>query len=158
MPEVDSTKLPVCVCASVRQVARAITQVYDEALQPAGLTSMQFFILMTIRGHGETSVSQITAYARMDQTTATRALQILEKQRWIEPVLLTDRRKRAFRLTRLGRAVLKRGEPLWTKVQIDALEALGEQDWTATKPILSRILTLASVRKNPPKANAQSDS
>jgi DNA-binding MarR family transcriptional regulator len=116
---------------------------YDEALQSSGLRAMQFFILMTIRGHGEASVTELTGYLKMDQTTVTRSLQILERQGWIEPVTKKDRRRRTVRVTAEGLAVLEVAEPLWAAVQETALGALGREDWARTKPVLARVLAVA---------------
>ena len=34
-----------CMCASLRRAARALTQLYDDALRPLGLRATQFTVL-----------------------------------------------------------------------------------------------------------------
>jgi hypothetical protein len=40
-----------CACASARQAARAITQLYDRWLDGTGLEAAQFALLMAVNGH-----------------------------------------------------------------------------------------------------------
>lgn len=144
MPEPAEPPLPFCVCAALRQVTRAVTHIYDEALRPSGLRAMQFSILMTIRGHGEATVTELTAYLKLDQTTVTRSLQILERKGWIQQVKQADRRKRTVRVTSKGSATLKKAEPLWSSAQSLALGALDADAWAASQPALSRLVALAA--------------
>ncbi len=121
---------------------------------------MQFFVLMSIRGHREASVSELTAFLRMDQTTLTRSLDVLERNLWIERVPKPDRRKRVFRLTQAGLDVLSQAEPLWATAQSHILSTLGHDDWQAAKPILGRLLkiscdaTLGVAAAHPPESPA----
>ena len=41
-----------CACARLRKAARAVTQFYDQALKPAGVTPNQFTILATLERSG----------------------------------------------------------------------------------------------------------
>jgi DNA-binding MarR family transcriptional regulator len=144
MDTVPVQALPTCVCAALRQVTRAVTQIYDEALEPSGVRAMQYSILMTIRGHGEISVSGISKFLKLDQTTVTRSLQILERNQWIRQIATPDRRTRTVRLTPKGVSVVKKAEPLWQSVQARALAILGEDSWTAARAPLARLATLAA--------------
>src|SRR5437868_1305593 len=44
-----------CMCASLRRASRALTQRYDDALRPLGLTITQFTILQALSLAGEIS-------------------------------------------------------------------------------------------------------
>ena len=136
--------LPACVCATLRQVTRAVTQIYDEALEPSGLRAMQYSILMTIRGHGEITVTGISKFLKLDQTTATRSLQILERNQWIRHIATADRRTRAVRLTTKGTAVLKKAEPLWESVQGRTLAMIGADAWAAARSPLARLANVGN--------------
>ena len=144
MDTVAVPALPTCVCAALRQVTRAVTQIYDEALQPSGLRAMQYSILMTICGHGEITVTGISKYLKMDQTTVTRSLQILDRNQWIRHIATSDRRTRTVRLTPKGMAVVKKAEPLWKSVQDRTLATLGEDAWAAARSPLARIATFVA--------------
>ena len=63
-----------CLCFNLRKAARALTQTYDAALKPAGVTAPQFALLSTLAGYGPVSLSDLAAALGMDRTTLTRNL------------------------------------------------------------------------------------
>jgi DNA-binding MarR family transcriptional regulator len=134
--------LPVCVCGTLRQVTRAITQVYDDALRPSGLRAMQLQMLMTVRHLGEVTVTELGVVMTMDQTTLTRSLSLLERQGWLERRVRKDRRVRAFGLTDEGLRVVQGAEPLWAEVQQRVLAQLGEGAWQDARRLLGSLLEL----------------
>lgn len=93
-----------CMAFKVRQAARAISQRYDAALAPHGLTSPQFNLLSILAHSGLRSVSQIAASSTTDRTTLNRSLGLLEKQLLVTSTTGRDKRTRRFKLTALGRA------------------------------------------------------
>jgi DNA-binding MarR family transcriptional regulator len=136
-------QLPECVCGSLRQVTRAITQIYDEALRPSGMRAMQFHLLMTIRAMETATASQLGTLLTIDQTTLTRSLVLLEQQGWVERRPLKDKRQKAVVLTDAGRAALEMAQPLWQTVQASVLKQIGDANWQAAREPLSRLLTIA---------------
>ena len=58
-----------CVCNTLRMVTRAVTQLYDEALQPSGLRVTQFSILASIARAGAP-----THYGALDLSSAREAV------------------------------------------------------------------------------------
>src|SRR6266436_9421401 len=105
--EPESARLSPCVCSTLRMVSRAVTQLYDDILRPSGLRVTQFSILATIARSGEANLRQLEAALAIDQTTLTRSLNLLERDRLIERVPHPDGRIKAMRLTRSGERVLK---------------------------------------------------
>src|SRR5712664_4484223 len=101
----DPRQLSPCVCNTLRMVSRAVTQLYDDILRPSGLRVTQFSILATIARSGEANLRQLEAGLAIDQTTLTRSLNLLERDRMIERVPHPDGRLKAWRLTRKGRRV-----------------------------------------------------
>ncbi|SRR5437899_9523525 len=75
-----------CVCDTLRMVTRVVTQLYDEMLRPSGLRVTQFNILATISRLGEANLRQLEYMLAIDQTTLTRSLNLLERDRLIERV------------------------------------------------------------------------
>src|SRR5689334_4082927 len=53
LAEIEAT----CACSNVRKAARAVTQLYDDVLQPIGLRSTQFTLLIAVALAGEASVT-----------------------------------------------------------------------------------------------------
>ena len=60
------------MCANFRRAARALTQCYDEAFRPLGLTITQFTILQALSLAGEITQGTLGEILAMDSTTLTR--------------------------------------------------------------------------------------
>src|SRR5262249_3023808 len=69
-----------CACASARQAARAITQLYDRWLHGTGLEAPQFALLMVLSGHWDASQATIGRRYGLDKTTISRNLKWLERR------------------------------------------------------------------------------
>jgi DNA-binding MarR family transcriptional regulator len=117
------------LCANVRRAARALTQRYDEALRPLGLTITQFTILQALSFAGEITQGRLGEIMAMDSTTLTRTLAVMNRQGWIGKHYGTDRRERLLRLTRAGEAELNRAVPYWQSTQEALRVGLGKQRW-----------------------------
>ena len=118
-----------CMCGSFRRTARALTQLYENALRPLGLRATQFTILQALSLAGEVTQSQLGGILAMDSTTLTRTLQIMNREGWIAERRGQDRRERRLRLARAGESQFKRALPAWEKVQSRLRREMGEQVW-----------------------------
>ncbi len=139
-------RLSPCVCSTLRMVTRAVTQLYDDILRPSGLRVTQFSILAAIARSGSANLRQLEAVLAIDQTTLTRSLNLLQRDRLIERVPHPDARIKAMRLTARGRRVLDVARPLWTQAQDKVLRELGTRTWDDAQRRLARLLHVA-VRK-----------
>lgn len=145
----DGPFLPDCVCATMRQCSRALTQLYDAALRPVGLTAMQFQLLLTLQKAGPVTVKALAVALTIDQTTLTRSLALLEKNKWIVAHPQPDRRLRAFALSRSGTALLERALPIWTGVQQEVLGHLDSDAWASTRAQFQVLITFATAHSAP---------
>lgn len=118
-----------CMCANLRRATRVLTQRYDDALRPLGLTITQFTILQALSLAGDITQGQLGEILAMDSTTLTRTLEIMNKQGWIAKNYGTDRRERRLRLTRVGKSELTRAVPHWQGAQEALRVRLGKQRW-----------------------------
>ena len=75
----DRVLLSKCTCFAVRRTARALTQMYDAALAPAGIRSTQYAILAAIGEKTDISVHDLANAMVMDRTTMGRNLRLLER-------------------------------------------------------------------------------
>src|SRR5438093_13472590 len=141
--ERESVRLSPCVCSTLRMVSRAVTQLYDDILRPSGLRVTQFSILATIARSGEAHLRQLEAALAIDQTTLTRSLSLLQRDRVIERMPHPDGRIKAVRLTRKGRRVLNVARPLWANAQDKVLQELGPSAWNDAERRLARLLDVA---------------
>jgi DNA-binding MarR family transcriptional regulator len=117
-----------CVCSSIRQAARAITQLYDEALRPSGLRITQFSILGATLAAGPITLTQLAEATVTDRTTLARNLKLLEEQGLIRIAIGDDRREREISITRRGGEALKNAHPLWQKAQAKVIKSVGPEE------------------------------
>src|SRR5882762_9402789 len=139
----DPGRLSPCVCNTLRMASRAVTQLYDDDLRPSGLRVTQYSILAMIARTGEANLRQLEDMLAIDQTTLTRSLNLLERDRMIERVPHPDGRIKAMRLTRKGRRVLNVARPLWAQAQDKVLRDPGTRVWDDAQRRLARLLHVA---------------
>jgi DNA-binding MarR family transcriptional regulator len=135
-----------CACFNLRKVARAVTQLYDETLRPAGLRATQFSLLIAARMAGPVSVTRLAELTVMDRTTLTRNLELLQKQELIDVAAGGDRRTRIVTITAQGNTALAEALPLWKKAQSHVVKALGQDRWAAMLTDLTDMVALAQTR------------
>jgi DNA-binding MarR family transcriptional regulator len=117
------------MCASLRRASRVLTQVYEDALRPAGLRATQFTVLQALSLTGEVLHGRLGEILAMDSTTLTRTLEILSRRGWVAKRAGKDLRERWVRLTKAGQTEFERGLPLWEKTQSDLRQKLGDTRW-----------------------------
>ena len=127
-----------CNCANMRRAARAITKIYDKALEPSNLRATQFAALMYIKGDGPLNISALAKIMVLDRTTLVRNLKPLEAAGYIENIPTPDPRERRVQVTEEGRRVIGLALPHWKEVQRRMSEQIGRENLN----ILERIVTV----------------
>ena len=125
----NQNELSTCTCFNLRQAARAATQVFDEALKPAGLRATQFSLLAVLSKIKSATITQLAQSMVMDRTTLTRNLKPLESLGWVQIVPGEDRRQRTISLTSKGQETLVKALPYWEKAQSFAVDRLSPARW-----------------------------
>jgi DNA-binding MarR family transcriptional regulator len=120
-----------CACASARQVARVLTQLYDSSLRGTGVEAPQFALMMTLEKQGPCSQIDLGRRHALDKTTVSRNLKLLERNGWIESSVAGDRRKRQFILTDAGRRRLEAAKPRWKNAQAQLRASMTVKQWDA---------------------------
>src|SRR5215467_9693068 len=69
-----------CAAFNFRRTARAVTRLYDEALQPTGIRSTQFAILVGLKKAEPVPVGALGRMLGIDRTTMTRSLRLLKTE------------------------------------------------------------------------------
>lgn len=133
----------MCTCLHVRKAARAITQLYDEVLQPTGLRSTQFNLLVAVALAGDAPVTRLAEALVMDRTTLARNLKPLASLGLLVIDAGTDRRRHLVRLTEQGRQALVTALPYWQQAQHQMVTRLGQEQWQALLAELKATVTLA---------------
>jgi DNA-binding MarR family transcriptional regulator len=131
-----------CNCAALRQAARRVTRLYDEALTPVGIGVNQFSILSRIARIGPSSVQELAQTLVMDRSTLGHLLRPLEERGLVKlSVSPEDRRGRVVMLTAAGKALLSQAHPLWERAQRRFKASFGRDPAARLRQTLKRIAT-----------------
>ena len=135
-----------CACFNLRKVTRAVTQLYDEMLRPAGLRVTQFSLLVAVLMAGPVGVTRLAELTVMDRTTLTRNLELLQKQGLIEVAPGADRRSRIVTITAQGNAAIAEALPFWKKAQSHVVNSLGQDRWAGMLTELGKLVVLTHAK------------
>lgn len=141
LAEIEAT----CTCSNVRKAARAVTQLFDEMLQPTGLRSTQFTLLVAVARLREAPITQLSRVLVMDRTTLARNLKPLESLGFLTVEAGTDRRRHLVRLTERGYQALARALPYWKQAQHQVITHLGQEQWHTLQASLQATMMLAQL-------------
>jgi DNA-binding MarR family transcriptional regulator len=126
-----------CTALKVRKLARRVTQIYDDALAPHGLTVGQIGLLATLRRSQGIGVGALAERLSADASTISRLLKPLEAAGYLrleaDPA---DRRARLVRLTDAGFEKRGRAIPGWRAAQEQVRAALGDGRLAALRFLL----------------------
>jgi len=120
-------ELSNCLCASIRQSSRNISQIYNKHLKASGekINANQVSILVTISQVDDGSINKISNLLKMERTTLTRNLNVLKKAGWVKSNSGSDGRFTYIDLTAKGNKVLSKVFPHWRKAQEQLKKILG---------------------------------
>jgi len=105
-----------CLCLAAQRAARTLARRFDEALRPAGLTSGQFSLLMSLNQPQPPSIGAVSGLLAMDRTTLTANLKPLARRGLLTTTIdPDDRRSRLVSLTKAGRIVLRSAVAIWRR-------------------------------------------
>jgi len=131
------------MCASLRRAARALTQLYEQALRPLGLRATQFTVLQALQLAGEVSQGELGQMLVMDSTSLTRTLEIMRRRGWIVKRPGKDQRERRLSLSPAGRERLRSATPAWEKAQARLRQQLGTEPWTEFLRLTNQVTNIA---------------
>ena len=122
-----------CYCASLRQAARAITVLYEEALADTGLHATQYTALQVLESAPNLTTTELAEAIGIDQTTATRTLALIRRGGMAADTVGDDRRQRRWALTPKGREQLRKLRPRWESAQQAFEKRVGREAAAALK-------------------------
>jgi DNA-binding MarR family transcriptional regulator len=128
-----------CASLNFRRTARAVTRMYDTAMQDSGVRSTQFAILVGIAKIQPVSMGKLADVLVIDRTTLTRSLRLLKKQGLVTISGRTAMRQRLLELTPEGEIALERSLPLWRAVHAQFVSEVGSDYWLNLRGELERL-------------------
>src|SRR6267143_1856849 len=132
----------ICNCGALRQAARRVTKLYDNALAPIGLGVNQFSILARLSLVGPSTIQDLARLLVMDRSTLGHLLRPLEKRSLVKlEVSEQDRRSRIVALTQAGKAAVARARPRWAAAQRQFESTFGKEAALELRAVLKEIAT-----------------
>ena len=144
----DLQKIMSCTCLRMRRATRRVTQRYDHALEPTGLTASQFGLLGYLHGASSapahaSSIGAIAEWHGMDPTTLNRNLKPLMAKGMVKNATdPADGRVHIAQVTEKGLRTLREALPRWRDAQADVEKAIGSKSTSE----LNRLLDLSSAK------------
>ena len=130
---------PICNCLALRQAARRVTQLYDQALSPVGLRATQYSLLVQIEALGPIALNPLAEVMVMDRATLGHNVRPLEARRLVRLAVGEDRRSREVSVTQEGHALITKGRKLWRKAQRSFEEEIGRGPATTLRKALQGV-------------------
>lgn len=118
-----------CGSFNFRRTARAVTKLYDMALQESGIRSTQFSILVGIAKNQPVSIGALADVMIIDRTTLTRSLRLLQKAGLIAISNRAAMRQRFLTITTKGEYTLARSLPAWREAHARFVATVGSEHW-----------------------------
>jgi DNA-binding MarR family transcriptional regulator len=115
-----------------RRLSKAVTEIYDDKLQPFGVSAVQFSLLEAIGRMQPTTRAEIARKQELDKSTLTRDLKSTLSDGWVEEVREgANGRSRPIALTKTGKQLLLDAEPAWHAAQEEVTALLRQHGFVA---------------------------
>jgi DNA-binding MarR family transcriptional regulator len=128
-----------CSCVAIRRTSRALTQFYDQMLEPSGIKVTQLSLLRAVRRLDSPNISALADELELDRTTLGRNLAVIERNGLVAVAPGDDLRERTVSLTAAGEAALAAAAPLWDAAQARIAERLGAERLAQFNELLAEL-------------------
>ena len=118
-----------CICINLRRIAQKVTELYDNALKPSGLTVNQYSLLVNISRIEGCGTGELAGQVKLEKSTLVRTIQPLLRAGLIVDKALEGKRKRCLYVTPAGEEKLRAAFPFWCRAQKEVAARLhGNQE------------------------------
>ncbi len=139
-PELCRKVLRDCGSFNLRKASRAVTQLYDDILQPTGLRSTQVVVLVALAAAPEVSLARLARELVLSPSTLSRTIRPLERDGLLK-VQDGGGRGKSVQLTPRGEKVLLAAVPYWRKAQEEFTAMVGASAWQQLARQLTKTTT-----------------
>lgn len=114
-----------CLAVRVRLIGRAVSGLYDRAVERHGVSIAQVNLLAALGMIGPSPPTKLGEVLQLERSTISRNLNLLLKQGWIEAMSTDAKGVREVALTAAGRKKVESVLPDWRAAQQQAAQLLG---------------------------------
>jgi DNA-binding MarR family transcriptional regulator len=129
-----------CIGVRTRMLNRVISSHYDDVLAPLGLKGSQLNVLVAVGNVERARPNDLIRRLKIDQTTLSRNVDRMCKERWLALEPDTDQRSHWITLTAKGKRLLEQAYPAWKAAQDKLAKRLGADGLAAFKVIVAKLL------------------
>ena len=134
-----------CIAVRVRLLSRIVTNIYDTAMRPYGISLNQASILTIIMTTDGAGYGDICRILHMEKSTVSRNIERMRKKGWIDTTSREDHGATVVNITTDGERVLEKAHIAWALAQdeasrylgrdgVEALMKISEKFWPKGKP------------------------
>lgn len=116
----------LCFGNQARLTARALTRAFNARLRPLNLQATQFALLATVNAGRADSIAAMAEELNIEASALLRNLQMLETRGLVTSEGGRGPLGRRLRLTGDGEAMLAAAYPVWSALQAELADAMGE--------------------------------
>jgi len=132
-----------CPAFHLRKVARAVTRVFDDMLQPSGIRATQLHILNSVLLADPPTITHVADDLVMDRTTLTRNLQPLDRLGLLTIAPGEDRRTRVLKVTVEGKQVMAKAFAIMEDARDQMERSIGQDTVDGLHEHLAMVLKVA---------------
>ncbi|KAB7760691.1 MarR family winged helix-turn-helix transcriptional regulator [Mycolicibacterium mucogenicum] len=129
-----------CLAVRVRLLGRAVTSLYDRALEEHGVSIAQINLMASLGKMGPCSPARIGEVLQLERSTVSRNLSLLMKHGWVDAVSANAKGVREVALTAAGRQKIETVMPAWRQAQQEAAELLGSGGVEAVRTLATNVV------------------
>ncbi|OGR01994.1 MAG: hypothetical protein A2520_04770 [Deltaproteobacteria bacterium RIFOXYD12_FULL_53_23] len=114
-----------CIAVRVRLLNRIITNIYDTAMRPYGISLNQASILTLITMSDSVGHGDIGRILFMEKSTVSRNIERMKKKDWITTDSSENTGAAVIAITPRGEEILEKAYASWAEAQEEAIRRLG---------------------------------
>jgi DNA-binding MarR family transcriptional regulator len=114
-----------CICINLRRIGLKVTELYDKALKPVGLSATQYSLLVNLCREEGCGTGELAKRVKLEKSTVVRTLQPLLRDGFIVDTSTGGGRRRCLCMTPSGEDILQKAFPLWRVAQEEVTGKLG---------------------------------
>ena len=131
-----------CLAVRVRLISRAVTAIYDRALERHGLTIAQVNLMAALGAIGPCAPTALADVLQLERSTVSRNLNLLLRHGWIAATSSDAKGVREVALTRPGRKKIESVMSDWRRAQEQASRLIGAAGVEAVRTIAADVSEL----------------
>ena len=133
-----------CIAVRIRLLNRIITNIYDTAMRPFGISLNQASILTVIAMSDDAGYGDISRILYMEKSTVSRNVERMKKKGWVAIGVGDETGSAVITITPAGERVLQQAYGAWVEAQKEAARCLGPDGVQALKKLAVRYWPMGS--------------